>query len=1086
MLNFVIGTAGTGKTTQIMNRICELAKQGKKCIYIVPEQYSKTGETLLFSLLDRESAPRNLVQLHSFTSLKIETERNHGKLSPTVLNAAGKAVMVRRAIINSKNVLKLYGRQADSFAFAYLLAGTFDDLERSGFMPGDLSGIVAQSDSQTQKLREISLLYSDYRGLMGDKFCDEEDVLKILAEKFPGEYTDGQNIFIDGFEHFSYGQLMIIKTMIEKADAVTVSLTADSAEAADGESDIFYYTKQTARTLTRHAGGKLGSLPKILSPAVRFKSGNLALLDEVLQGGEAGLCDKAENSLFVTRYPTRFEEVCRTVAQIRKLVREENYSYNDIAIVSPQPEKYEHRLQESLSLAGIPYFIDEGRIVSTARASVFFGSVLKIMAEGLNEENSAALLHTGFTGADEEKISLFENYLFVWQNTELDFSKPFTLSPEGIKREVPDAERENLAAVNEIRRFLYGIFGGIVPGELYAGGDLLKKCYELAQALGAEEKAEQTAQSIESDSERALFIRLWDVAVNCLDTLNDILSEDVVTAEAVRELYSLMLAGTSLEFSPQTQDCVMITKPKRMKLDAVKAVFVLGAAEDSFPAAGDSVGLITDSDREALGLELDSDGKNQTAFENLYFYKTLTTAREKLYISFCENNIGERQQLSSHIQKLKNDMDLPALSLGIADYAVTADFFADYVSGISDEEEKKKYIPLLKKIGIDTTVPPRRSYEITHKDNLRALLTNRYDKSMQISPTSAERYYECPFEFFMQSVLRARPIEKARFDARTSGTYLHFIVEIVLGKYGENFYKQSPRQIEADLDEAVKMYTDKTFPPEIRDNPKFVSQYENMKENAKELLYHILEEQKNGLFRPVAFEKKIGKDGIPPMKITTDNGNEISIRGVVDRVDIYRGEQKDYLRVVDYKTGSKSFDERDIASGLSSQLLVYMNGLLQSGFEKGDKPLEPGAVMYQRSEIAPKNDDENEGSVLFKAVGMALNSREILDAFGNGGDKNFGVIRMGARGITKDERSIVTTRENFDKILSYVTEKIKEMGDNSFDGVFPAVPLAEEENRPGKACAYCIYAPVCMRSKQVTDTRLKADKSIMYAEKGDE
>ena len=65
MLNFVIGTAGTGKTTQIMNRICELAKRGKKCIYIVPEQYSKTGETLLFSLVDRESEPRNLVQLHS-------------------------------------------------------------------------------------------------------------------------------------------------------------------------------------------------------------------------------------------------------------------------------------------------------------------------------------------------------------------------------------------------------------------------------------------------------------------------------------------------------------------------------------------------------------------------------------------------------------------------------------------------------------------------------------------------------------------------------------------------------------------------------------------------------------------------------------------------------------------------------------------------------------------------------------------------------------------------------------------------------------------------------------------------------------
>ena len=81
-------------------------------------------------------------------------------------------------------------------------------------------------------------------------------------------------------------------------------------------------------------------------------------------------------------------------------------------------------------------------------------------------------------------------------------------------------------------------------------------------------------------------------------------------------------------------------------------------------------------------------------------------------------------------------------------------------------------------------------------------------------------------------------------------------------------------------------------------------------------------------FSPVAFELGFGgKDGQLPAVTITEGDQRLSVSGKVDRVDGWLHDGRLYLRVVDYKTGKKSFDLSDLRYGLGIQMLLYLFAL---------------------------------------------------------------------------------------------------------------------------------------------------------------
>ena len=79
---------------------------------------------------------------------------------------------------------------------------------------------------------------------------------------------------------------------------------------------------------------------------------------------------------------------------------------------------------------------------------------------------------------------------------------------------------------------------------------------------------------------------------------------------------------------------------------------------------------------------------------------------------------------------------------------------------------------------------------------------------------------------------------------------------------------------------------------------------------------NVAEELAASQFRPISFELGFGSgQDLPPVELTVD-GVTISVTGFVDRVDGWVHDGRLYLRVVDYKTGKKSFDLTEVWNGL--------------------------------------------------------------------------------------------------------------------------------------------------------------------------
>ncbi len=1053
MLKFVIGTAGTGKSRYICDRIVQLAQQGEKCLLIIPEQFSKTAEAMIFSALDDTQS--NSVDVFSFTSLMRDVNTNHTRLITTPLTDAGKAVLARRAVENVKKQLELYSRQSGNFGFSFNLASTFDDLKRSGITGEIFYNLAQNAPAKSGKLKELALIYAEYCGLMDEKFSDSEDLLIKLADVLPHSYTHDTHIFIDSFESFSFGQMQIIGRMLSLSKEVCVALTCDSLYDTTNGTGNFSFVQNTAGQLIRMAKKMDVSIekPLVMQENYRFQNQDMADVDNFLQGLEPE--SKDNSHVFVTEFENQYSEVAFVMAQINKLVQQ-GYVYNDIALVCPQLDKYENQLQESFALAAIPYFIDTNRIISSCAPVVLFRTILEIMAKGLNSETIMPLLKTGLTNFEEDAIASLENYLFVWQDYDFDFSLPFGLSPAGLKPEIEENEQQTVAEIDFIRSSLWDIFAPAWNMQQATAADLLKKCYEIAIQLGSDEKLMAVINSLKTEEDRQLLSRQWDTAIECLDQLYEIIGSDIIKAGDIQTLFTLIVEGAEIGFAPQTQDCVIITDPKRMKLDSVKAVFILGAAQDIFPAIVAESGLISTFDREYLkenNYPLKNDFENLFSFENLYYYKALTSPQEYLFISCPEKNIDSRQILSAQVDLLRTGLNLKECRLELEDYAVTKEFFADFVSELAGNATRDSYIELLQKIGMQPRFVHRRDFEIKDLD----LLENILGDSITVSPTHVQNYYQCAFMYFIQRILKVKPLEKAEFSARIAGDYLHFIAQTVMQQYGEDYYKAPWEEIAGHIDGAVDKFIKENYPPQVYDDVKFTAQYENMKENATQLLAYIHTEQQESRFRPVAFEEKIGMGGrVPPLRINAENGKAVKVIGVADRIDIYRGQEKDYLRIIDYKTGRQKFDLDEIYNGLSSQLLLYMNALLQADFGKKEKELQAGAVVYQPSDAQFKFDKDDEK--LYTAVGMALSNPEISAAFDTRQDGRFGII-SGDDKLKAGKDSKIVSERGFEVILDYVKDNLSKMAGEIYAGKFDSLPL--ETGEGSLPCRFCRFKAVC-------------------------
>jgi ATP-dependent helicase/nuclease subunit B len=207
------------------------------------------------------------------------------------------------------------------------------------------------------------------------------------------------------------------------------------------------------------------------------------------------------------------------------------------------------------------------------------------------------------------------------------------------------------------------------------------------------------------------------------------------------------------------------------------------------------------------------------------------------------------------------------------------------------------------------------------------------------------------------------------------------------------------------------------------------------------LLRDILHELSHSAFRPIAFEESIGEGAsVPYYEIELTDGHRILLGGKVDRVDCYRQGEDVYLRVIDYKTGTKEFSLKDVARGVNMQLLIYLFSLCRP------EHTHPAGAMYVATDHGDAKPEANRS-------GLLLSDLTILAAMNDEWDKRY------LAGISKTKKDEISGKaqisaEGLEQLESDICGTLETIGEDMIHGRAARTPSKD-------ACRFCSMRAGC-------------------------
>jgi ATP-dependent helicase/nuclease subunit B len=226
------------------------------------------------------------------------------------------------------------------------------------------------------------------------------------------------------------------------------------------------------------------------------------------------------------------------------------------------------------------------------------------------------------------------------------------------------------------------------------------------------------------------------------------------------------------------------------------------------------------------------------------------------------------------------------------------------------------------------------------------------------------------------------------------------------------------------------------------------------------------EAMRRGKFRPqrsgLAYD---GKGGLAPLRVKTESGAEVVVRGKIDRVD----NVAQHVAVIDYRLGSNRLSLQDVYHGLSLQLLTGLLALQDSGRTPGGKPALPAAAFYLQmvrhlSDVKHPDEAADPDSPAFK---LRVKPRGIFDAgvlpaldsnLMDGASEVVSVHVNKSGGFGKRNATDVATAEEFSALLGHVRARIGNLADRILGGDVSITPFKLGTSSP---CPRCEFKGVC-------------------------
>lgn len=1077
-LKFVFGPSGSGKSSYLYQHVIQESMKypERNYIVLVPEQFTMQTQKDLVMMHERKGIMN--IDVLSFARLAYRVFEETGGGGLPVLDDEGKNLILRKIAGDYESELKMLGGHMKKQGYISEVKSVISEFTQYDIGEDEIERVMESAGESSRlyyKLADIRLLYRGFTDYLREKYITKEELLDVLSHEVEkSERLKNSTVVLDGFTGFTPVQDRLLGELMRHCREVIVTVTMDRREnpyVYEHPYQLFALSKQMVTSLLQIA--KQNKIP-VEEPVElydhvpwRFKGQEaLAFLEKHLFRYGAGAYEKEQEQVKLHLAKNPREEAYAVAEQVRRMMREDGYRLRDIGVVVSDMDVYADHLKQAFIKYDIPFFMDHKRSILLNSFVEYIRSVLHMAEQSFSYESVFQFLRTNLAGFTYEEIDELENYVIGLG------IKGYKHWQEKWTRKLKGMAQEDLDKMNHYRRQLVEKVDGLIyvlRQRRKTVADITRAIYEFMVQENLQVRLAEQEELFKAKGELALareYAQIYRIVIELFDKFVELLGDEEVSLSEYCKLLDAGLEEARVGVIPPEVDQVVIGDMQRTRLKDIKALLFAGANDVYLPGALLRTGLLSELDREKFAREkltLSAGGKEKAYVQKFYLYLNLTKPSEKLDIYYSKVSADGKSVRSSYlIQELQKLF--PKLK-------------------VRDEERYLKEQELTENIGFDRMI--REFVQKRHEtDGAWCELYNWYKKNpkwqekverfleagyyrkpldalteeaakrlygeeFETSITRMERFAVCAFSHFLTYGLGLREREEYDFQAADLGNVCHralerfsYKVERETGDWLKLTEEQRNQYVEESVEEAIADYGNSILYSSSRNAYLIV----RMKRMLEKTVWALTKQLAAGDFKPSAYEMRFAN-------------------GKIDRVDTCEDGDCIYVKVIDYKTGSKSFDVTALYHGLQLQLMVYMDAALQLEQKKHpEKEILPAGVFYYRIQDPlidrPKEGEEQE-SILkeLKPDGMISLEKEVLEHLDHCmvGESSVIPVKYNKNG-SLSKSSKAASAQDFYLMMKYAVNKVEEIRQKILSGDVKVNPYRRGTET---SCDYCSYRQIC-------------------------
>ncbi|MBQ8451898.1 MAG: PD-(D/E)XK nuclease family protein [Clostridia bacterium] len=1051
-LNYLLSDTTKRATTAALTEAVKFADANplQDVLILVPESKSIIIEKEILNLSKR-GASINLF-VYSFVRL---INRMGLVSSDKIANKQTSVMLLRKIIYENLKNLNCYKLAATSSSFAEKMYETIAQFKSSGLVPDDLKkALLTQNELLKQKLLDIILIYECYENELSGSLFDDQDKLKLL-ENFAktSEFIKNSHVFVVGFDNITPQMQGVLKTISASAKSVTFSAVFFNPKRSDKRiqsNELFYKYTKIADELSypynpvfvkNHFSGDFYNLANFLFSTEKRKVAS-------------------DGAVKVFELKTKTEEVEFIANSILKEV-EAGLRFKDIGVmVSAEKENFE-LLEKTFKIYSIPYYINKKYDISNHFYIKFLEDCFELYSSHLSSRSVLQFMSSVLFDAK----NFNETYNFVLERG-IDHGDFLNLNVtagdvfEDLQKVKIFYEKlqENLKKSIKIADFVRVI-------------DFINETFDVKNKLNLVSDFEKE-NGLYSAAE--LTSKIFDKLEEYKNLTLNFLGEKQVNLAEFMDIYFAGAEDIKVNLLPASVDSVIIQTDTDGFYN-IRDLFIMDAVQGKFPASILDTGVIADDElaeaKEFSGKKIEPTVKEINERENFRVYESLIEPREKLFISYSlTDEIGaqtKRSNIVSSIIDMFGEENVLFHNFEKFSFATIESATRDFVkaaglfnSGYSTEtlaEINRKFAKI--KNNLSKNIEKYLNNLNFNQNNFKLNSPNEiYFNGNRTSISQLEKYFACPYQFFVNYGLRLRENKVADLSKLDIGTIIHRVAELVAIHFetlenidSSNFEKQVDAYLlQALTENSVNVNLNKAV-------------LKLIKAESLRFANYLIFERKNSAFKTRKNGTEYSFYGDSAVKLKLSSGEVISIEGKIDRID----EFMDYIRIIDYKTGNVESKLNSVYFGTKIQLVSYLSAV-DKKFNK-----QVAALFY----LPVHNEFQNSAEKYvnpYKFEGFLIKDAEILKYM----DTNLSfenpksnliplTIKHGKDNINNDAFEISHETEkylavgDFENLKNYTNELCKNAIEEILSGNIEPSPYKIGSGENPSACEWCKFGNVC-------------------------